>query len=202
MHLLKDNSAKELLFNMSCLYLPDELNRLFIQQPGSLSSYFDEQLDPAYTDDLSYMMAIDYKTYMLDDILQKVDRASMSVSLEGREPFLDQHIIEFAARLPSAYKMHNGIKKYILRQIVHQYVPQSMMERPKMGFGIPIAAWLKDELRHFVDEAFDPAFVQQQGIFRQEELDQLKKQFYGGKEQLYTKVWYYLMFQLWYKQWM
>ena len=77
-----------------------------------------------------------------------------------------------------------------------------MMERPKMGFGIPIAAWLKDELRHFVDEAFDPAFVQQQGIFRQEELDQLKKQFYGGKEQLYTKVWYYLMFQLWYKQWM
>ncbi|MBP6591139.1 MAG: asparagine synthetase B, partial [Chitinophagaceae bacterium] len=201
MHLLKDNSAKELLFNMSCLYLPDELNRLFIQQPGSLSSYFDEQLDPAYTDDLSYMMAIDYKTYMLDDILQKVDRASMSVSLEGREPFLDQHIIEFAARLPSAYKMHNGIKKYILRQIVHQYVPQSMMERPKMGFGIPIAAWLKDELRHFVDEAFDPAFVQQQGIFRQEELDQLKKQFYGGKEQLYTKVWYYLMFQLWYKQW-
>ncbi len=202
MHLLKDNSAKELLFNMSCLYLPDELNRLFLQAPGSLPSYFDEQLDPAYSDDLSYMMAIDYKTYMLDDILQKVDRASMSVSLEGREPFLDQHIIEFAAKLPSAYKMHNGIKKYILRQIVHQYVPQSMMERPKMGFGIPIAAWLKEELRHFVDEAFDPAFVQQQGIFRQAELDQLKKQFYGGKEQLYTKVWYYLMFQLWYKQWM
>lgn len=202
MHLLKDNSAKELLFNMSCLYLPDELNRLFVQAPGTLSSYFDEQLDPSYTDDLSYMMAIDYKTYMLDDILQKVDRASMSVSLEGREPFLDQHIIEFAAKLPSAYKMHNGIKKYILRQIVHQYVPQSMMERPKMGFGIPIAAWLKDELRHFVDEAFDPAFVQQQGIFRQTELEQLKKQFYGGKEQLYTKVWYYMMFQLWYKQWM
>lgn len=201
-HLLKDNSAKELLLNMSCLYLPDELNKLFNHQPHILSSYFDQELDPAYSDDLSYMMAIDYKTYMLDDILQKVDRASMSVSLEGREPFLDQHIIEFAARLPSDYKLHKGVKKYILRQIVHKYVPASMMERPKMGFGIPIASWLKNELRPWVDEAFDPVFISRQGLFRQQEIDRLKNEFYGGKEQLYTRVWYLLMFQLWYKQWM
>lgn len=202
MHLLKDNSAKELLLNMSCLYLPDELQKLLTYSPAKLSSYFDEGLDNRYADDLSYMMAIDYKTYMLDDILQKVDRASMAVSLEGREPFLDQHIIEFAARLPSAYKLHKGTKKYILRQIVHRYVPQSMMERPKMGFGIPIASWLKHELKPFVEESFDPALVSRQGLFNQAELDKLRKQFYGGKEQLYTKVWYYLMFQMWYKRWM
>lgn len=202
MHLLKDNSAKELLLNMSCLYLPDELEKVMVEKPARLSSYFDEELQAEYNDDLSYMMAIDYKTYMLDDILQKVDRASMTVSLEGREPFLDQHIIEFAAQLPSDYKLHKGIKKYILREIVHKYVPRQMMERPKMGFGIPIAAWLRDELKHFADEAFDPAFIKQQGLFRPEAINELKQKFYGGKEQLYTKVWYLLMFQLWYKRWM
>ncbi|MFZ9388917.1 MAG: asparagine synthase (glutamine-hydrolyzing) [Chitinophagaceae bacterium] len=202
MHLLKDNSPKELLHNMSQLFFRDELNRLMKQAPVSLPTNFDEELNAEYSDDLSYMMAIDYKTYMLDDILQKVDRASMCVSLEGREPFLDQHVIEFAARLPSDYKLHNGIKKYILRQIVHKYVPASMMERPKMGFGIPIAGWLKNELKHFVDEATDPIFLMQQGLFNPEEVNKLKSEFYAGKEQLYTKIWYLLMFQMWYRRWM
>ena len=139
---------------------------------------------------------------MLDDILQKVDRAGMCVSLEGREPFLDQHIIEFAAQLPSDYKLHKGIKKYPLRQIVHKYVPQHMMERPKMGFGIPIADWLKNELKVFVDEATDKAFLEQQGLFNVNEVKELCKQFYNGKEQLHTKIWYLLMFQMWYKKWM
>ncbi len=202
MHLLKDNSAKELLHNMSSLYFQDELNQLFLQKPGQLSSNFENKLQPAFHDDLSYMMAIDYQTYMLDDILQKVDRASMCVSLEGREPFLDQHIIEFAAQLPSSYKLHNGIKKYILRQIVHKYVPQQMMERPKMGFGIPIAGWLKNELKEFVDQAADPAFIEQQGLFNPVEIKKLYFDFYNGKEQLHTKIWYLLMFQMWYKRWM
>lgn len=202
MHLFRDNSAKELLRNMSCLYFPDELSQLFLQPPGHLSSNFDNLLQPGCDDDLSYMMAIDFQTYMLDDILQKVDRASMSVSLEGREPFLDQHIIEFVARLPSAYKIKDGVKKYILRQIVHKYVPQKMMERPKMGFGIPIATWLKNELKVFVDESTDPVFIDQQGLFNKAEIKKLCSEFYNGKEQLYTKIWYLLMFQLWYKRWM
>jgi asparagine synthase (glutamine-hydrolysing) len=202
MHLLKDNTAKELLLNMSSLYFPDELNKLFIAPHRKLSSNFDQGLNEQYSDDLSYMMATDYKTYMLDDILQKVDRASMSVSLEGREPFLDQHIIEFAAQLPSDYKLHKGIKKYILRQVVHKYVPQQMMERPKMGFGIPIADWLKNELKSFVDDATNTGFLEQQGLFRVNEVKKLYTEFYNGKEQLHTKVWYFLMFQMWYKQWM
>jgi asparagine synthase (glutamine-hydrolysing) len=202
LHLLKDNSARELLRNMSCLYFPDELDRLLLRRPQPLSTYFDESLQPSFHDDLSYMMAIDYKTYMLDDILQKVDRATMSVSLEGREPFLDQHIIEFAARLPPHYKLHNGVKKYILREIVHRYVPREMMERPKMGFGIPIAAWLKNELRPFVEEATDPVFLKRQALFNPDEVKRLTAQFYQGREQLHTKIWYLLMFQMWYKRWM
>ena len=202
MHLLKDNSVKELLHNMSTIYFTDELNKLFIKKPKVLYSNFDDTLQADYSDDLSYLMAIDYKTYMLDDILQKVDRASMSVSLEGREPFLDQHIIQFAAQLPSDYKLHKGIKKYPLRQIVHKYVPKEMMERPKMGFGIPISGWLQKELKIFVDEATDETFIKQQGLFDSAEIKKLYQQFYNGKEQLYTKIWYLLMFQLWYKKWM
>ena len=202
MHLLKDNSTKEMLVNMSSIYFPDEIDKLFLKKPGFLASNFDHELKDEYNDDLSYMMAIDYKTYMLDDILQKVDRAGMCVSLEGREPFLDQHILEFAAQLPPDYKLHNGIKKYPLRQIVHKYVPKEMMERPKMGFGIPIADWLKNELKPFVDEATDPAFLEQQGIFNVSEVKELYRQFYNGKEQLHTKIWYFLMFQMWYKKWM
>lgn len=202
MHLLRDNSARELLLNMSSLYFPDELQKLLVKEPARLSSYFDQDLDPRYADDLSYMMAIDYKTYMLDDILQKVDRASMAVSLEGREPFLDQHIIEFAARLPSGHKLHKGVKKYILREIVHKYVPAGMMNRPKMGFGIPIASWLKNELKHFVEEATDPVFLEKQGLFNSTEISRMKQEFYAGKEQLYTRIWYLLMFQMWYVQWM
>jgi asparagine synthase (glutamine-hydrolysing) len=202
MHLLKDNSAKELLANMSCLFFENELEQLLVHSPQKLSSNFDHTIDPAYYDDLSYLMAIDYQTYMLDDILQKVDRATMAASLEGREPFLDQHIIEFVARLPSDYKLHNGTKKYILKQIVHKYVPQSMMERPKMGFGIPIAAWLKNELKHFVDDATGRDFIAKQGLFQPDEIQKLCKEFYNGKEQLYTKIWYLLMFQMWYERWM
>lgn len=201
-HLLSDSSSKELLHNMSSLFFDEELKALLLRDPVTLASYFDEDLNPAYRDDLSYMMAIDFKTYMLDDILQKVDRATMSASLEGREPFLDQHIIEFAARLPSSYKLHNGVKKYILREIVHRYVPKEMMERPKMGFGIPIADWLKNELRPFVEEATDESFIEKQGLFNKQEVTKLKKEFMNGKEQLHTKIWYLLMFQLWYKKWM
>lgn len=202
MHLLKDNNTKEMLVNMSSIYFPDEINKLFLKTPTSLSSNFDHVLETEHHDDLSYMLAIDYKTYMLDDILQKVDRAGMCVSLEGREPFLDQHILEFAAQLPADYKLHNGIKKYPLRQIVHKYVPKEMMERPKMGFGIPIADWLKDELKGFVDEATDPAFLEKQGLFNASEIKELYRQFYNGKEQLHIKIWYFLMFQMWYKKWM
>jgi asparagine synthase (glutamine-hydrolysing) len=187
---------------MSSLWFPDELDRLLLQKPVIRNGYFEESLQTDYHDDLSYLMAIDYKTYMLDDILQKVDRATMSTGLEGREPFLDQHIIEFAAQLPSSYKLHRGIKKHILREIVHQYVPREIMERPKMGFGIPIGSWLRNELRPFVEEATDSHFLLQQGLFDPAEIATLKDLFFKGKEELHTRIWYLLMFQMWYKRWM
>ena len=147
------------------------------------------------------MMAVDYQTYMVDDILQKVDRATMSVSLEGREPFLDQDIIEWAARLPSSYKYHQGQKKYILKQIVHKYIPREIMERPKMGFGIPMEHWLNHELKSLVLEYLDPKSLASHGLFQEKEVQSIVTEFFNGRKEKHLKVWYLLMFQMWYKQW-
>jgi asparagine synthase (glutamine-hydrolysing) len=199
---LKNPSEQNILKNITQQMSGDAIGRLFKKSISILPSAFDsKELNASSFSTLNYMMAIDYQTYLLDDILQKVDRATMSVSLEGREPFLDQNIIEWAAQLPMHYKYNNGNKKFILKEIVHQYIPKEMMDRPKMGFGIPIASWLEHELKPFVDQYFDPAFIQKQDIFNNEEVQQIRKAFYNGKKERAEKIWFLLMFQMWYDKW-
>jgi asparagine synthase (glutamine-hydrolysing) len=125
----------------------------------------------------------------------------MSVGLEGREPFLDQHIIQWAAQLPSGYKYHNGQKKYILKQIVHKYLPKELMERPKMGFGIPIESWLKNELKELLIENLSAANLQKHNLFNAREVQNLLSDFFGGRTESHVKLWYLLMFQMWYNRW-
>jgi asparagine synthase (glutamine-hydrolysing) len=148
------------------------------------------------------MMAVDYQTYMVDDILQKVDRATMSTGLEGREPFLDQHIIAWAARLPSDLKYYKGQKKYILRQIVHRYIPPKMMDRPKMGFGIPVEHWLSHELKPLVLEFCNDDQLNKHQLFQNAEVRKLLSDFFHGRTEKHLKIWYLLMFQMWYSRWM
>jgi asparagine synthase (glutamine-hydrolysing) len=200
--LLKNPSEQNILLSLTRQMDNNEVASLFKSSIDVLSSGFDSQeLKKEYHSTLSYIMAIDYQTYLLDDILQKVDRATMSVSLEGREPFLDHRIIEWAAQLPMEYKYNNGNKKYILKEIVHKYLPREMMDRPKMGFGIPIAAWLQNDLKQFVDTYFEESFILKQGIFNNEEIQRIKKSFYHGKIERAEKIWYLLMFQMWYDKW-
>ena len=116
-------------------------------------------------DRLSKILAVDYKSYMVDDILVKVDRASMSTGLEAREPFLDHHIVEFMAQVPSEYKMKDGVQKSILKDIVHDYVPKELMERPKTGFAIPMAKWLLGDLSYLIDDYLNDSIIIKQGIF-------------------------------------
>jgi asparagine synthase (glutamine-hydrolysing) len=202
-NLLADPSPSELLKNLSQVFTSKEIKRLFNPSVSELpTAHNSRELINGYDDPLAYMMAIDYQTYMVDDILQKVDRAAMSVSLEGREPFLDQAIIEWAASLPSEYKYYNGQKKYILKQIVHKYLPQQIMERPKMGFGIPIENWLSTELKELVEEYLSEKNLESHGLFNIVAVRNLVKEFLNGKKEKHLKVWYLLMFQMWYKQWM
>jgi asparagine synthase (glutamine-hydrolysing) len=188
--------------NVTSAFFKEDLENLFVKKTTRLSSFFDSKLEEKYSDTLSQMMATDFQTYMLDDILQKVDRATMSASLEGREPFLDHRIIEFAAQLPNEFKYNKGIKKYMLREIVHQYVPKEMMERPKMGFAIPLSQWLKVDLKAIVLDTLSKSKIESQGIFNAIEVEKIMTDFYAGKEQNVLKLWYLLMFQLWYNKWM
>jgi asparagine synthase (glutamine-hydrolysing) len=201
--LFRNPSEQNILMSLTKQMTTEDVASLFKQPAHQLSSAFDsKELSEDKYSSLSYMMAIDYETYLLDDILQKVDRATMSVSLEGREPFLDQRVIEWAAQLPMEYKYNKGNKKFIIKEIVHKYLPQQMMDRPKMGFGIPIGQWLLNDLKPFVDRYFDEGFITRQNIFNVSEIQRIKKSFYEGKVERAEKIWYLLMFQMWYDKWM
>jgi len=201
--LLKEPSAKNILMSVTQQMNGKELTELFKYSIKQMPSFFDsKELEPDNYSVLSYMMAVDYQTYLLDDIMQKVDRAGMSVSLEGREPFLDHRIIEWAAQLPLDYKYNKGNKKFILKQIVHKYIPEKLLDRKKMGFGIPISNWLQNDLKPFVDMYFDEQFIKNQNIFNNDEMQKIKHSFYHGKIERAEKIWYLLMFQMWYDKWM
>jgi asparagine synthase (glutamine-hydrolysing) len=201
-NLLKDPSPFQMLKSLSQVFNQDEIDALFAKPVDEMpTAHSSDELQKEYYDPLSYMMAIDYQTYMVDDILQKVDRATMSVSLEGREPFLDQDIIEWAARLPNDHKYHGGEKKYILKQIVHKYIPKEMMDRKKMGFGIPVEQWLQNELRDLVHQYLSAEALNEHGLFNKDYINKITASFFNGRTELYLKIWHLLMFQMWYEKW-
>ncbi len=201
--LLNDPSPKNMMLSLSRQYNEKQLKELFsrsFEEPETAYSY--DGLKAQFHSPLAYMMAIDYQTYLADDILQKVDRASMTVSLEGREPFLDHRVIEWAARLPDNFKYHNGNKKYILKEIVHGYIPRELMDRPKMGFAIPIENWLMKDLKQQVLHYLNEDKIKEQDIFNPVFVKQLVSEFFSGRKELALKLWYMLMFQMWYEKWM
>jgi asparagine synthase (glutamine-hydrolysing) len=200
---LKDPSKKEIMLSLSQQFTNKQMSKIMKNNFSELETmYQSNELLKESNSSLSYMMAIDFQTYLLDDILQKVDRATMTHSLEGREPFLDHRILEFAAQLPDNFKYNNGIKKRILKDITHQYIPQKLLDRPKMGFAIPIASWLNNQLKDYVEEYINEDRIVKQGIFNWSYICQLKTSFYSGRKEYDTKLWYFLTFQMWYSKWM
>lgn len=201
--LLKDPSHKNVMLSLSQQFNEKQLKELVLKKYELLeTAYLSGSLTNSSYSPLAYMMAIDYQTYLVDDILQKVDRASMTFSLEGREPFLDHRIIEFVAQLPDSFKYHKGIKKHILKEITHQYIPKVMMDRPKTGFAIPIEKWLSTDLKEQVLYYLNRQTIQSEGIFNADYVEKLVVDFYNGKKEYATKISYLLMFEMWYRQWM
>ena len=156
-------------------------------------------------DPLTRMMAVDLCSYHVDDIHVKVDRATMHNSLEAREPFLDQEIVEFAFGMPSTYKLPDNDpnkSKNILRKILYKYVDKSIIERPKMGFGVPLDRWLNNELKTMVDALLNPSKLKSQEIFNPTYVSQILLSFKKKPKQELSKVWNLLVFQMWYEKWM
>ncbi|SHN65874.1 Asparagine synthase [Butyrivibrio hungatei DSM 14810] len=148
-------------------------------------------------------MLLDMTTYLPDENLTKVDRESMRFSLEARCPLLDYRIVDFSMKIPFQYKYNNGVKKYILKDILYDYVPKEMMERSKIGFSIPIYKWLRTTLNSELKQYFEKDFVENQGLFKYDSLIKFLSDF-TRKEQISSTqiMWSYFVFQRWYKQYL
>ena len=145
----------------------------------------------------SKMMYMDMMTYLTDDILVKLDRAAMAVSLETRVPFLNTEVIDFAWRLPINMKIRNNKGKWILREVLKKYMPNKIIDRPKMGFGIPIDKWLRGSLLDWAENLLDDQKLKQQGYFQSALVRNMWKEHLSGKRNHQYELWDILMFQSW-----
>ena len=198
--ILKDRSLSNTFLTSNSFWISSQIKKLTNKQTNNIFSTEFKKLQNL--DAISQMQAIDFKYYLSDDILTKVDRAAMTVSLENRDPFLDQNIIEYAAKLPIHFKYRNGINKYILKKILYKYVPKKMMERPKQGFAVPIFDWFKKDFSLLFNKYLAKDRLEKQGIFNADYVNKNLEHYYSGNVNNIHKLWFLLVFQMWYEKWM
>ena len=197
-NLLKTKSADAVyLSTVSHWDQPARLVPDAIEYPTALT---DRTRQIAAPDPISRMMFTDLISYLPDDILTKVDRASMAVSLEARVPLLDHRVVEYAWRVPLSLKLRNGTEKWLLRRVLYKYVPPRLVERPKMGFGIPIGAWLRGALRDWAEDLLHPSRLRQEGFFEPVLVRRIWSEHLSGVRNWQYQLWNVLMFQAWLAQ--
>jgi asparagine synthase (glutamine-hydrolysing) len=165
------------------------------QEPRTVLN--DARAWPPTIDQMHLMMYLDSAVYLPDDILVKVDRATMATSLEARVPFLDHRLIEFAWQLPTTMKFRNGKSKHLPRELLATYLPRSVFERPKMGFGVPLAGWLRGDLREWAEALLDVDRLRSEGYFDASAVRQLWDEHVSGARDWKYRLWGILMFQAW-----
>jgi asparagine synthase (glutamine-hydrolysing) len=175
---------------------------------GVRSSEFEAELARAYqaadcADDVSRFMHFDLTRYLPGDLLTKVDRASMAVSLEAREPFLDHKLAALAIALPLEWKLRQGQNKYVLRRLLDRHFPAGLFDRPKHGFSAPVGKWLRGPLRHVLEEELAPQRVRELGLLDADAVQRAVTQFLaGGVSTSAAGMWFLLQLQRWGRRWL
>jgi asparagine synthase (glutamine-hydrolysing) len=183
-------------------FTPDEQAALLAETPGDPFVEQRRVLAQGGSDRLGRLIYLYAKTYLQDDILVKVDRASMACSLEVRAPFLDVELVEFLARVPSRLKLHRLDTKHLLKRAMGDVLPTGIAERAKKGFGIPVGAWFKGELREALLDELSPERIRQQGLFQPAEVDRLISEHLSGRRDHRKQLWTLFVFQLWHRRWL
>ncbi len=194
-----DKADKIYELHKNQLGLPDELiNGLFLE-PASIRYHQHSKARLRELEDDLFILGVE--DVLKNLLLVKVDRAAMGYSLEGREPLLDHHLMAFAASLPYAFKHNGQTSKRLLRDTVYKYVPKELMDRPKIGFDLPIYKWLKGELGYLLDESLNKEYIAKQGIFNPEYIQQIVNGFKNNSFRYNGLIWNLLVFQMWAKKW-
>lgn len=193
------SSNSEFLQNSSRIFTDFDLKRLLDYHPETAPKSNFSKI--SHLDDIDELMYLDYKTYQQDNILVKVDRATMHCSLEGREPLLDHRLVDFLSQIEPTKKLQNNSNKYLLKTIVHQYIPKNLMDRPKKGFSFPLSDFLNDQFKDYVDYYLDDRKINNLEFINADYVRMIKTGFFRGN-QLYTKkLWLLLIYSMWYEKW-
>lgn len=190
-------------------FTPEREKELFLPCPdhdfdpleiyGSTVDFFNKA---GSADRFTRAMYIYIHTYMADDILTKVDRASMANSLEVRTPFLDKDFAEFSMSIPASFKLHGKESKWVLKRAMRQKLPSGTLNKPKRGFAVPVAKWLKDDLKHMLLEALGKEKIEREGLFEYNYIKRLLESFFNGNKDVTKEIWALFMFEMWYDRWM
>lgn len=197
-HILSQEQYYFSLKELNKILLPDFINHDLVQSTELLTNFGIEiknlrrALNP-----MERQAIFDLQFYLQGDLLTKVDRASMHFSLETRVPYLDHRIIDFTLNLSPDLKYRNGVSKYLLKEILYQYVPKKFFDRPKQGFAIPLAKWLKNDLYFLIEECLSKNIITKYNIVNYEYVEGLKKEFLSGKEFYYSRIWLLIMLHKW-----
>lgn len=198
-NILRQND--EISYYKSLISIENNPSRFLIQgkEPPTILTNSDNWPEVESFQEL--MMILDMKTYLQDDILVKLDRASMFTSLETRAPYLDHKLIEWSLSLPKKLKSSRGLSKLALRKVLNKYIPKELIDRPKMGFGVPIDIWLKKDLRDWVEDLLSKEELSKQGIFDTNAIRSMWEEHLKGTKQNHHKLWSIINFQSWHREW-
>ena len=200
-YLMRQTEIPDLYRMTICLWSEDELGRI-LKKNLPESQYEQTFRDTVEMSLLSRLMRVDQNTYLPDAMLTKVDRASMAVSLEVRVPLLDHRVVEYTATLSDSLKYRNGVGKYLLKKLLAKYLPVNLFERPKMGFGVPIDRWFRNELKDLLLDYLSPGRLKKEGLFDHILIENRLKEHLSGQINHHYRLWALLMWEMWRERWL